>query len=255
MEQSAMTTFRLLMALVLAASQSGDPLSPADKATLARLRTAISDAANQAITLRRFERLLPQTNIPQWLRLQHRIPASRKDYMNVTFMLAYYGRDYRRNLDYLFKPYRDWRRQYESPDSTSRDEETAGEYDPNAADVEDVPYFLMLLYKKHHDSKALGHLLDMQTDGALAEGQCDALNKLVPHEVALLRAASFSSIRLNNMAKMYRSICETPSDTRTNIQALRELYLKHPDPRVATAAKRVISLLSRDLSQKKRSHE
>jgi hypothetical protein len=214
----------------------------------ARLDRAITQLAYREVNPNRFERQWPPSNIAKWRRLQKELPTNSKYYANVTFILAYYGVDYERNLERLLKPYRDWRNQYRKPPSRSDGNVATSEaYDENSVDVEDIPPKLALLYQKHHDARSVGYLLDMRTDGALAEAQADALEHLWPENKAtLLRSAFGSATRLHNLADMLAMQSETKPELRAEIREVQRLR-RHPDRRVSSAAQKLASLLSADL--------
>jgi len=91
---------KALLALVLLLSLPAR-LSPADRAVQATLRRAVSGLESESISPRQFERLAPRGNVPLWQQLQRRIQYPRYGAMDLAFVLAYYGVDYRRNLQRL----------------------------------------------------------------------------------------------------------------------------------------------------------
>lgn len=211
------------------------PLSPTDRAEQAAIRRAVGQLENGKIRQSRFEQLLPRSHIPTWQRIQRQIPSTRSGSADLAFVLAYYGVEYRHNLDRLLLPYRRWRQALASPAASG------GSHD--AAVVESLPDDLRLLYLKHHDIHSLGALLGMQLDGAYSENQMGVLQQLWnSHAVEMLRAAAGSPVRLGNIAEMLAGENEKPADERAVLAELRP-FTRHHDQRVAQAAERVVFLV------------
>ena len=90
-----------LLAMVALSAQ----LSSSDRAVLRHLRSVVPRLENQEISLGRFERLVPRTEVVTWQRLQHRLSPSQSGAADLAFVLAYYGVDYQRNLRRLLAYY------------------------------------------------------------------------------------------------------------------------------------------------------
>ena len=173
----------MFLALALLLGQPAQ-LSPADQAARVSLRRAVARLESGAISPQQFERLAPRRNVPTWQWLQQRIHYPQSGALDLAFVLAYYGVDYRRNLRRLMLPDQRWQRGKASmPESLSDD--------------------LMILHDKHHDTASLGALLDLVLDGGPAEGQEDIIAKLWQRQPAtLLRLAAGSKTRLGNLEDM-----------------------------------------------------
>src|SRR5437660_6201283 len=78
--------------------------SPADQAAQSMLRRAVARLENGTISRQQFERLAPRRNVPTWQRLQQRIHYPQSGALDLAFVLAYYGVDYRHNLRRLMLP-------------------------------------------------------------------------------------------------------------------------------------------------------
>src|SRR5438132_9671325 len=97
----------LILALLLSPPAR---LSPADRAAQATLRRAVARLENGTISRQQFERLAPRKSVPTWQRLQRRIRYPQFGALDLAFALAYYGVDYRRNLQRLLVPDQLWQR-------------------------------------------------------------------------------------------------------------------------------------------------
>jgi hypothetical protein len=208
-------------------------LSPADRAVQATLRRAVAGLENDSITARQFERLVPRRNVPIWQRLQRRIIYPRYGAMDLAFVLAYYGVDYRHNLQRLLLPDKAWqRRKGPMPENLASD--------------------LDILHEKRHDLASLGALLDLVLDGDPAEGQEAVISNLWQREpVTLLRVASGSKTRQRNLEDMVQM---EGDDRRVREQLFAELrrFGRHADRRVASAARRLLSMARRDFARERR---
>jgi hypothetical protein len=221
-------------------------LSPVDQAARATLRRAVTRLESNEISQEQFEQLQPQSRIATWLRLQRRIPPPRTGSADLAFVLAYYGVDYPRNLQRLLLPYHRWRRAA-----------SAGAPMPSAheaAVVKNLAEDLIILYRKHHDARSLGALLDLQFGGAPDAAELNARKALYfqqlwsGHEQVVLRAASRSPVRLGNVAKMLAEGNEHAGDRKAVLDDVRR-FTHHPDSRVAQAAGKVIFLLEAEPSR------
>jgi hypothetical protein len=230
--------------LLLIAAQPLWHATPSEAGLLARTRRAVQRAALSEISLHRLEKLLPRTNVSRWQRLQRLVAPDRRDYADVTLMLAYYGVEYDTNERRLLRPYYAWKRFQKSVRTSSGgDVLPRSNSDASAADPVDVPGELALLYRKHHDRRSLGDLLSLETDGSIAEAQADVLQYLWDERpVTLLRAAYGSSTRLHVLADMLETGIETPADRAANIADLKA-FSRRADARVAGSARRLIGLL------------
>jgi hypothetical protein len=218
-------------------------LSPADQAARVALRRAVARLEQGSISRQQFERLVPPRNVPAWQRLQRRIHYPQTGALDLAFVLAYYGVDYRQNLQRLMLP------ASRIGSSQEGKSETAAEHGFNARDT--LPDDLMILYRKHHDTASLGALLDLRLDGASAESQEAVIYQLWQRQPAtLLRIAAGSKTRLWNIEQM---VVMEGDDAKPRKQLLAELrrFGRHPDPRVAGAARRVLSMARRDFAQQR----
>jgi hypothetical protein len=183
---------------------------------------------------------LPASNLDRWRRLQQQLAPSKRSYAEVTLMLAYYGADYQANLERLKRPYGDWRESLAAARAAPHGYERAG----NAAvNTVHVPDDMGLLFAKRHDSATLRFLLDMKTDGAIAESQSDVLESLWPaNRAMMLRTASGSPPRLRNLADALAWDADSPADTRATLKELTR-FLHSRDPQIAGAARQVVALV------------
>jgi hypothetical protein len=221
----------LLLALVLLLSHPAR-LSPADQAARVALRRAVARLESGAISRQQFERLAPQRNMPTWQKLQQQIHYPQSGALDLAFVLAYYGVDYRRNLQRLLLPDQLWQRGKASmPESLSDD--------------------LKILHDRHHDTASLGALLDLVLDGGPAEGQEDIIARLWQRQpVTLLRLAAGSKTRLRNLEDMVQLEGDDLPARKQLFAELRQ-YGRHPDPRVAGAARTLLSMARRDFAQQR----
>jgi hypothetical protein len=207
-------------------------LSPADQAARATLRRAVDRLENGTISRQQFERLAPRRNVPNWQRLQRRIHYPQSGALDLAFVLAYYGVDYRRNLQRLLLPDQLWQRgKALMPESLTGD--------------------LVILHDKHHDTASLGALLDLSLDGDPAEEQEAAIYELWQRQpVTLLRVAARSRARLGSLEVMVQM---EGDDAKARKQLFAELrqFGHHPDRRVAGAAQRLLSMARRDFAQER----
>jgi hypothetical protein len=220
-----------ILALALLFSQPAR-LSPADQAVRATLRQAVAQLEDGTISQGQFERLVPRRNVPIWQRLQRRIHYPQFGALDLAFVLAYYGVDYRHNLQRLLLPNQASRiGKIPMPESLTGD--------------------LMILHDKHHDTASLGALLDLALDGGPAEELEGAIYELWQQQpTTLLRLAAKSTTRLGNLEDM---VLTEGDDLKVRKQLLAELrqFGHHPDRRVAGAARRLLSMASRDLAQQR----
>lgn len=214
-----------------------------DKQTLYRLDATLNPLSDKKAWFVKVERQLPPSQIPIWQRLQKQVPANSKHYAELSFMLAYYGVDYKANLRRIIRPYQLSKQSYERVKKEYPDTE-----------FWDIPWTgwgqtwwpLNLLYLKHHDLTSLGFWLDQKLDGAPAEWNDDELGGLWDrHRTEMLRASSGSDIRLNNLAGSltyaYVGGGHLATDKKEERKLLAELSrLGHADdPRVASAARHI----------------
>ncbi len=222
----------LALALMLSASAAPDR---SDQRVRAALRQAVARLEQGESNPKQFERRLPRSNVPTWQRLQKQTPGSRSGSADLAFILAYYGVDYHQNLRRLLLPYHRWRRTLARPSASASTHDEAV--------VESLPSDLEILYRKHRDPESLGLLLDMQSDGAVAEEQVGALQELWQgHAVTMLRAAAGSPVRLGNLADMLGSEAESAADRKASVAEVRK-FTHHPDARVRQAAAKLTFLL------------
>lgn len=235
----------LWLALALAVSLPAR-LSPTDQTVMAALRHAVAEIEKveypRQRDLERFERLAPKSQVAVWRRLQQRMLPTQAGSLDLAFALAYYRVDYGRNLHRLLLPYRHWRLAYVGR------RQPVGEHEEDA--VEDLPTDLEALYLKHHDPQSLAVLLDLQLDGAPAEGEASVLGDLwTRRATAMLRLASGSAVRVSNIEDMLEYVNDL------NLKAAAEQvqpFARHPDPLVAKAAREVLRLLRQRSSSHKR---
>jgi hypothetical protein len=234
-----------LLALVVMVSLP-PRLSPADQAARTALRRAVTRLEKNEISQEQFEELQPRSRIATWLRLQRRIPSPRSGSADLAFVLAYYGVEYPRNLQRLLLPYRRWRRAA-----------SAGAPMPSvheAAVLENLAEDLIILYRKRHDARSLGSLLDLPFRGAPDEAALNSRKALYfqqlwsGHEETVLRVASRSPVRLGNVAKMLAEENEHAGDRKAVLDDVRR-FTHDPDRRVAQAAGKVIFLLEAEPSR------
>jgi hypothetical protein len=223
---------KALLALALLLSLPAR-LSPADRTAQATLRRAVAGLENESTSPRQFERLAPRRTVPLWQRLQRKVRYPRYGAMDLAFVLAYYGVDYRQNLQRLFLPDQAWQR-----GRASMPEGLIGD--------------LVILHDKHHDTASLGALLDLALDGGPAEVQEATIYGIWQQEPAmLLRVAAGSKARLGALDVMVQM---EGDDLKVRRQLFAELrrFSRHPDRRVAGAARRLLSMARRDFAQERR---
>lgn len=205
-------------------------LSPADQQAQAALRRAVERLEQGDITRKEFERLAPRRNVSTWRRLQRRIRYPQFGALDLAFVLAYYDVDYPRNLQRLLLPDRVWPR-------------------GNVPMPEMLTTDLMILHDKHHDTASIGALLDLALDGGPAEEQEAAIYEIWKQApTTLLRLAAGSDQRLGSLDDM---VLMEGDDLKTRKQLFAELrqYGRHPDPRVARAAHRLLGMARRDFAR------
>lgn len=219
---------KLIVALALLLGRPAS-LSPADQAARVSLRRAVARLESGTVTPRHFERLAPRRNEPMWLWLQRRMRYPQSGALDLAFVLAYYGVDYRENLQRLMLPDRLWTKgKAPMPESLTDD--------------------LTILHNKHHDTASLGALLDLKLDGGPGEEQEGAIYDLWQRQpTALLRLAAGSKSRLGNLEDMVQI---EGDDAKARKQLFAELrrFGRHPDPRVAAAARSLLSSARRDFA-------
>ena len=141
-------------------------LPPAGQAARVALRRAVGRLESGTISREQFERLAPRRNVPTWQRLQRRIHYPQSGWLDLAFVLAYWGVDYRRNVQRLMLPDQLWQR-------------------GKASIPEMLTVDLMILHDKHDDTASLGALLDVGLDGGPAEEQEAAIYTLWQRQPAL----------------------------------------------------------------------
>jgi hypothetical protein len=219
----------LYLTLALLLSQPM-PLSTADRAAQGALRRAVSQRENEAISRRQFERLAPRRNIPTWQRLQRRIRYPQRGALDLAFVLAYYGVDYRQNLQQLMRPARLW----------LKDKAPMPEY---------LAQDLAILHEKHRDTASLAALLDLVLDGHPGEEQEAIVYDLWQREArTMLRLAAGSKTRLRTLEDMVLMEGDDLEARKELFAELRRLG-RHHDRRVAAAAQSLLAMSKRDFAQ------
>jgi hypothetical protein len=229
-------------ARLVIASSATPRLSPADQAARHTLRRAVSALETDKISFQQFERLVPQSNVPAWRRLQRQIPATQSGSADLAFVLAYYGVDCEQNLQRLLLPYWRWRRRV----SSSHDRLV----------LDGLPHDLALLYQRHRDARSLDALVDMDLDGDYAEAQHGAFDDVWTRLPAItLRLASGSSKRLERIEWLfYLSTMDALESEETVLAPLRR-FSHHSDPSVRRAAAKILSFLQCDVGTGATSHQ
>jgi hypothetical protein len=219
----------LYLALALLLSQPAQ-LPAADRAAQVTLRRAVSQLEKGTISRGQFERLAPRRSVPTWQRLQRRLRYPQAGTLDLAFVLAYYGIDYRQNLRRLVLPAKLWQ-------------------SGKAPMPEYLTDDLVILHEKHHDTASLAALLDLALDGGPAEGQEAAIYAQWQRQPAtLLRLAVGSETRLRNLADMVQMEGDDPQVRKQLFAELRRLG-RHRDRRVAKAAQSLLAMAKRDLAQ------
>jgi len=191
-----------------------------------------------------FERIYPRARyVPTWSQW---LPASRSDrttYERLALMLAYSGIDSTRNVDIVvgrdIRP-KDWEEARLAQDGLGIHDSKLFRDGMNL-----LPQALLLLYSKSGEERTLGFLLDLHTDGHMAEGQDEAVEQLWNADPApVLRCASGSVRRQNRLVSIlratdYRNRPEIPGAVRT-----LGVLSRHADPRVSQTARRLAASLN-----------
>jgi HEAT repeat protein len=106
--------------------------------------------------------------------------------------------------------------------------------------LENLAIDLGLLYRKHHDARSLGSLLDAD----LVRYQSEVLEALWhTHAPAILAVAAGLPRRLHSVAAMLEYANANPVDRREALNTLHA-FTRHPDPRVRSAAARVLAMIT-----------
>ncbi len=213
-----------------------------DAAFLKRITVAVSRLNDKKASIIRFERTVTAADARRAQRAIGGVKPNGPAYADLSFVQAYYGLDYARNLTRLMRPYRLWRNDVEEWVRQYPAEQTSDTFDG----LEMISIALNYLYLKHHDSASLGAWLDMKLDGASAEVSADTLGELWSrHSRDLLKAAT-SKARQRNLASAlnYSRVSDNSRDIeRTNKQnLLNELrqFQRDRSPAVAAHARSVI---------------
>jgi hypothetical protein len=238
---------RLCLISLLLLGVVGSPLSRQQRTLLRQLHGRILRLSTDKKDMHHFEHQTSHRERLQWQQLQNSPNLSKATTADLAFALAYYGIDYDRNLRRVLKPYTVWRQVYTNYRPGTADD--IKDYTGLTDAVEAVPGRLAILFAKRRDSKSIRYLLDMQTDGAVAEAHTSAISQLWNdgHELALLRAACTSKTPLDNLAQVLEvediRTDEHPKKALRLERALLARYSRRADPCISYAAKRVSALL------------
>lgn len=229
-----------LAALALWSCAPVRPLDAADRRALEHVISAVTQFEYERNT-RDFTRAAPKTLIPTWRRLQSRLAPNERGYPSVAFALAFYQVDYARNIERLLAQYRIARRAYDA------DQEPA--LPPRYGEAEELlPNDLYILFERFHDPVSLGRLMDLRTDGAMAENQSWWLHDIwTSRPTATLLAANKSPVRLERLADTinYEANPAYAADKFRHDHATLARLMRSRDRRVAHTSRAVQERLVR----------
>ena len=213
-------------------------VATADAAVLKRLDNALTAPSDKKEWFAHFEQQCPASHIVVWQRLQQQVDPANKHYGELSFALAYYGKDYAANVNRLIRPYRLW----QENDTMYDKQYNRGEQGPNNtiwADCYKVWFALNLLYLKHHDLTSLGLWLEEKLDGPSAKQSAHELSELWKrHPKDMLRAASGSPERIDHLAESLK-LDASGVDKLDNLLSGLRVLAQSADGKVATAARQV----------------
>jgi hypothetical protein len=238
-----MHVLTIVVLLIVAAN----PGRAADTAALARLRQGIQQLEERQISPKQFEEQLPRSNVSNWQRLQRQIGATRSGAGDLAFVLAYYNVDRARNVDRLLQSHRRWLRP--RPRALRDDQEPTRLERHDGAIVGTIARDLQILYLKFRDTSLLRTLVSLQLDGGPAEEQTDILQELWPEDrIRMLRVAAGSTAAVENLADIFLMMDDDTERGRKDLAEGRSeiaALTRHPDHRVAQAARGVLAQLHR----------
>jgi hypothetical protein len=139
-------------------------------ARVARVSASVAGSHSNLV----ISKLALGASLPALGRLKSNLDRSDPRYAAVSFCLAYYGVQYRQNVADTLGPYFFMK----SPPARAT---THGERVTAVRDLDyksRLPFYLLLLWKRHHDFYPLAHMLDLRLDGAPAESQGVAILEL-----------------------------------------------------------------------------
>lgn len=211
---------------------------------LQRLDKALAEPSDKKAWFVRFEQQCPPSDIGAWRRLQRNVAPNSKQYGELSFALAYYGKDYKANLLGVTRPYRFYNigfDKYKQEYFGKKDYDY--NWDKNWTGYGSTWFALNLLYLKHHDLTSLGFWLDQTLDGGPGEFNTDDLGSLWQrHKIDMLRAANGSPLRMHNLTDALLLDYYDPHGIRKLLRVTRALAHSQ-DLRVASAAQQLAERL------------
>jgi hypothetical protein len=169
---------------------------------LKRLRAAIQQFVRGNLQAAEFDALLADYDLAFWRELQQDLPLNTQACADVACALAYLGEDYEANWGRILWPYHVFKR-----DAARYARRHAA--DPDAARLEDLPGYLVLLYRKRRRSDTLATLLELDLKGHAAYLEyVSALAMLWEYNAGgLLDSASQNRLRWRGLTRAIVTLC------------------------------------------------